>query len=106
VTKGAGGGPTYRRAPDVAEVLDDGRVVLLHLPSGRRTVLSETAGAVWQAVDAAGDAGAQAADVAPPLAARYEAELALVAFDISRLLEQLREAGLVTVLTASDGSAT
>ncbi len=102
MTEGTGGEVSYRRAPDVAEVLDAGRVVLLHLPSGRRTVLSDTAGAVWQAVAAAGDAGAQVADMAPALAERYGADPVVVAADISRLLVQLREAQLVTILAASE----
>ena len=106
MTEGTGGEVSYLRASDVAEVLDAGRVVLLHLPSGRRTVLSDTAGAVWQAVSAAGDSGAQVADMAPALAERYGADPVVVAADISRLLVQLREAQLVTILAASSEPAT
>jgi hypothetical protein len=98
VTEVPDAAPAYRRAPDVAEVVDDGRVVLLHLPSGRRSVLSDTAGAVWRAVGAAGAAGARAVDVSPDLAAEYAEDPARIAADVARLLQQLRDAGLVTVL--------
>ena len=96
----------YRRAPDVADVVDSaagGGAVLLHLASGRRTVLSETATAVWQAVVAAGRDGVSAGELAPPLAAHFGADPAVVHADVARLLAELLSAELLEPASTGDG---
>jgi hypothetical protein len=102
VTARSAGEVAYRRPAQVAYVVDhpqegaaDGVTVLLHLPSGRRTSLSPTGGAVWAALVAAGEAGASAAELAPGLAAAYGADPDQVEADVRGLLEQLAGEGLV-----------
>lgn len=95
MTSSAAGETAWRRPPHVAWVVDDGTAVLLHLPSGRRVALSETATAVWQALVGAGDAGLRVADVTPALAERFGADAAQVSADVQHLLDELLAAGLL-----------
>jgi hypothetical protein len=102
VTSAAEAAGAFRRARNVADVVDDvsgGRVVLLHLPSGRRRVLSDTATAVWQAVVAAGPAGARVADLAPPLAAQFGADPEVVERDVAQLMGELLAADVVELVS-------
>lgn len=94
MTSGPSGGPLWRRPAHVAWVVDDGTAVLLHLPSGRRVALSDTATAVWEALVDAGDGGLRVVDVVPVLAERYHADPGQVAADVEHLLAELAGAGL------------
>jgi hypothetical protein len=72
----------------------DGCAVLLHLPSARRTVLSDTATAVWLEVVAEPE-GADVDEVAVRLAERYGEAAARVTSDVEALVTELLAAGLV-----------
>ena len=99
----AAGGAAFRRPAHVAYVVDrpdgdrgaSGVAVLLHLPTGRRVSLSETATAVWLAVADSGQRGARVADLAAGLASRYGADQAEVAADVQRLFDELTAADLL-----------
>lgn len=85
----------FRRPEWVAHVLDQEaeppRAVLLHLPSGRRTALSETATRVWQEVVAAGPDGTDVPTLAATIAPDYGLTGDAIALDISALLVEMTE---------------
>jgi len=88
------------RRPDwVAHVLDDGRAVLLHLPSAKRRVLSPEATAIWQAVVASGSAGATPAEVTAEVQAAYPGtDPDVIAHDVAAFLDELLATDLVEVV--------
>lgn len=89
----AGASGRVRRPDWVAHVLDEAadppRAVLLHLPSGRRIGLSDTATTVWREIVASGAAGVEAADVARTIAPEYGVEPSAIVGDITALYDQL-----------------
>lgn len=91
VTTGVPG--RVRRPEWVAHVLDEAadppRAVLLHLPSGKRTGLSDTATRVWQEVVASGDDGVDVDTIAATLAAEYGADSTVVTYDVATLLTEM-----------------
>ena len=83
----------YACPADVAAADDEGRVVLLHLPTARRLVLSETASLIWAGlVD-----GRAPAEVAASLAAEYSTDPEVVSADVNRLVTTLQDQGLLAV---------
>lgn len=97
------------RRPDwVAHVLDDAadppRAVLLHLPSGRRIGLSDTATRVWQEIVDAGEGGIEAAEVAGRIAPEYGVATEAIVADIGELYGQLLEGEWVERVTPEGGS--
>ena len=93
VTDGASA--RVRRPEWVAHVLDDAaeppRAVLLHLPSGRRIGLSDTATRVWREIVDAGEAGIDATEVADRIAPEYGVATEAIVADIVELYGQLLE---------------
>jgi hypothetical protein len=93
VTDGASA--TVRRPDWVAHVLDEAaeppRAVLLHLPSGRRIGLSDTATRVWREIVDAGEDGVDADEVAERIAPEYGVETGVIVPDIVELYGQLIE---------------
>ena len=87
-----------RRPDRVAHVLDGERAVLLHLPTGRRVVLSPEATAVWQLVIASGLAGVSSDAVTATLAPRYATDADVIAADVHALIQQLAEQDLVELV--------
>jgi hypothetical protein len=91
-----------RRPEWVAHVLDEAaeppRAVLLHLPSGKRTGLSDTATRVWQEVVASGDAGIEVDTIAATLAAEYGADPQVVTHDVTALLTEMAAGEWVEVV--------
>ncbi len=84
------------RRPDwVAHVLDEAadppRAVLLHLPSGRRIGLSDTATRVWREIVDAGEGGVDAGEVAERIAPEYGVKTDAIVPDIVELYGQLLE---------------
>ena len=92
-------GARLRRPEWVAHVLDDGRAVLLHLPSAKRRVLSPEATAIWQAVVASGSEGATSDEVSAVVGAAYpEADPDVIAHDVGVFLGELLATDLVEVV--------
>lgn len=95
-------GPRVRRPEWVAHVLDDAvtppRAVLLHLPSGRRTGLSDTATRVWRAIVDSGADGVTAKRVADLLAPEYGVLPGAILGDIADLYGDLLEGEWVEVV--------
>ena len=91
-----------RRPEWVAHVLDEAaeppRAVLLHLPSGKRTGLSDTATRVWQEVVASGDEGIDVDAIAATLAAEYGADPQVVTRDVAALLAEMAAGEWVEVV--------
>lgn len=88
------GTEVHVRRPDwVAHVLDEAvdppRAVLLHLPSGRRTGLSDTATRVWQEIVAAGADGIEASVIAERVAPDYGVTPEIIESDVTALIVQL-----------------
>jgi hypothetical protein len=81
----------YACPPDVAAADDDGRWVLLHLPSGQRLALSDTASRVWDGLVE----GVDSADLAASLAQAYATDPDVVDRDVRALIDQLLAAGLL-----------
>ena len=82
----------YACPADVAAADDEGRIVLLHLPSARRLVLSETATRIWTGlVD-----GRAPGELSASLAAEYGTDAEVVARDVDRLVVDLLDQGLLT----------
>ena len=82
----------YACPADVAAADDEGRIVLLHLPSARRLVLSETASRIWTGlVD-----GRAPGELSASLAAEYGTDAEVVARDVDRLVVDLLDQGLLT----------
>ena len=67
----------------------DPHAILLHLPRGERIALSDTGTRIWQLIVAAEAPGTCVEEMAPVLAAEYNAPLDVVAADVSTLIEQL-----------------
>ncbi len=93
-----------RRPEWVAHVLDEAaqppQAVLLHLPSGRRTGLSDTATRIWQEVVASGADGIDAETIAALLAAEYGADPTIVTHDVTVLLTEMVAGEWVEVVPA------
>ena len=82
----------YACPADVAAADDEGRIVLLHLPSAQRLVLSETASRIWTGlVD-----GRAPGELSASLAAEYGTDAEVVARDVDRLVVDLLDQGLLT----------
>jgi hypothetical protein len=92
-----------RRPEWVAHVLDDTidppRAVLLHLPSGRRIGLSDTATRIWQEIVASGAAGVHLGAIAAVLAPEYGADPTIVQQDVAALLADMVEGEWVEVIS-------
>lgn len=86
-------GVRVRRPVWVAHVVDDAsgqpRAILLHLPRGERIALSATGTSVWGLIVETGQHGASAVEIAPTLAAEYDAAISLVEADVVSLIDQL-----------------
>jgi hypothetical protein len=81
----------YACPKDVAAADDEGRIVLLHLPSARRLVLSDTASRIWEGLADGRDPG----ELAASLASAYGTQTDVVAADVDRLVADLLERGLL-----------
>jgi hypothetical protein len=81
----------YACPPDVAAADDDGRWVLLSLPSGQRLVLSDTASRIWAGLVA----GTDSTELTEALADEYATDPDVVDRDVRGLVEQLVAAGLL-----------
>jgi hypothetical protein len=83
----------FRRPEWVAHVLDDSadppRAVLLHLPSGRRTGLSDTATRVWQEIVASGAEGVHLGVLVAVLAPEYGVDPTSITEDVAALLADM-----------------
>ncbi len=83
----------FRRPEWVAHVIDETaeppRAVLLHLPSGKRTGLSETATRIWQEIVASGTEGVSVSAIAAIVAPEYSADPAIIAHDVVALLNDM-----------------
>lgn len=86
---------TLRRPEWVAHVLDDAsdppRAVLLHLPSGRRTALSDSGTRVWQVIVAAGAEGTNGVNIGATLGPEYALDPTIITRDIAGLLTEMLE---------------
>ena len=106
VTDGANA--RFRRPEWVAHVLDEAaeppRAVLLHLPSGRRIGLSDTATRVWQEVVAAGSDGVQMGAITAILAPEYGVDPTIITHDVTALLADMVEGEWVEIVPDTDGS--
>lgn len=104
VNEVAGSAVRVRRPEWVAHVLDEAaeppRAVLLHLPSGRRIGLSDTATTVWREIVASGAAGVEAAEVARTVAPEYGVEPVDIVGDIADLYDQLLQGEWVEAVAA------
>jgi hypothetical protein len=82
-----------RRPEWVAHVLDDEaeppRAVLLHLPSGRRTALSDTGTRVWQVIVASEATGTTAVVIGEQLAPEYQADPSVITHDVAGLVAEM-----------------
>lgn len=100
--------PPLRRPAWVAHVLDDSsgepHAILLHLPRGERTALSPTATRFWQLIVAAGTPGARITELAPALAAEYDADPTVVERDLRALQVQLLDGEWVEPVGEDEGS--
>lgn len=95
-----------RRPEWVAHVLDEAaeppRAVLLHLPSGRRIGLSDTATRVWQEVVASGVEGVHLGAITAVLAPEYGVDPTIVTHDVATLLVDMVEGEWVEIVPSSD----
>jgi hypothetical protein len=102
-------GATRRvRRPDwVAHVLDDEaeppRAVLLHLPSGRRIGLSETATRVWQEIVAAGAEGTHVGAITAIVAPDYGVDPTIITHDVVALLDDMVAGEWVEIVPEHEG---
>jgi hypothetical protein len=84
-----------RRPEWVAHVLDDSvdppRAVLLHLPSGRRTALSDTGTRVWQVIVASGADGTDGVNIGAVLGPEYAVDPTIVTHDVAGLVAEMVE---------------
>lgn len=97
-----------RRPSWVAHVLDEAaeppRAVLLHLPSGRRIGLSDTATRVWQEVVASGADGIHLGAITAIVAPEYGVDPTIITDDVAALLADMLEGEWVEVVRGpSDG---
>ncbi len=88
-----GTSPRFRRPEWVAHVLDEAaeppRAVLLHLPSGRRIGLSDTATRVWQEIVASGAEGVQVGVITANVAPEYGVDPTIITHDVVALLDDM-----------------
>ena len=98
-----------RRPEWVAHVLDTAseppRAVLLHLPSGRRTALSDTGTRVWQVIVASGAEGVDGVNIGEILGPEYGVDPTIVIRDIGGLIAEMVEGEWLEVVPESDGEA-
>ncbi len=101
-----GANACFRRPEWVAHVLDEEaeppRAVLLHLPSGRRIGLSDTATRVWQEIVASGAEGVQMGAIAAIVAPEYGADPTIITHDIAALLAEMVEGEWVEIVRDSE----
>ena len=99
--------PRFRRPEWVAHVLDEAaeppRAVLLHLPSGRRIGLSETATRVWQEIVAAGAVGTHVGGITAIVAPEYGVDPTIITHDIVALLDDMVAGDWVEVVPEHEG---
>jgi len=81
----------YASPADVAAADDEGRIVLLHLPSARRLVLSDTASRIWEGLADGRDPD----ELTTSLAATYGTDQDVVRRDVDRLVADLLDRGLL-----------
>ena len=97
-----------RRPEWVAHVLDEvaepPRAVLLHLPSGRRIGLSDTATRVWLEVVASGADGCHLAAITEILAPEYGVDPSIIDHDVAALLADMVEGEWLEVVPDTAGS--
>lgn len=91
-----------RRPEWVAHVLDDSvdppRAVLLHLPSGRRIGLSDTATRVWKEIVASGAAGVHLGVMTAVLAPEYGVDPTIITEDVAALLSDMVDGEWVEIV--------
>lgn len=88
---------TPERAPGVCVAVLDGQAVLYDVGSARPVLLNTTASAVWVELDG----HRTVAQVAALLAARFDADPALVAADVVRTITEFAALGLVSLVVAA-----
>ena len=108
VTDVTDGAPRRFRRPDwVAHVLDEAaeppRAVLLHLPSGRRIGLSDTATRVWQEIVASGADGVHVGVITANVAPEYGVDPAVITHDVVALLDEMVAGEWVEVVPEHEG---
>lgn len=69
----------------------DGEIIVMRLDSGELLSLVDSAAAAWRLIDGSRDRAA----LAQALEAQYDADERRIAEDLSELLEQLQQAGLI-----------
>ena len=96
-----------RRPEWVAHVLDEAaeppRAVLLHLPSGRRIGLSDTATRVWLEVVAAGADGVHLGAITAILAPEYGVDPTIINHDVAALLADMVQGKWVEIVSDAEG---
>ena len=97
----------FRRPEWVAHVIDETaeppRAVLLHLPSGKRTGLSETATRIWQEIVASGTGGVQVGAIAAIVAPEYGADPTIITRDVVALLDDMVAGEWVEIVPEHEG---
>lgn len=105
VTPGVSG--RVRRPEWVAHVLDEEaeppRAVLLHLPSGRRTGLSDTATRIWREVVASGAEGVHVGAITANVAPEYGVDPTIITDDVVTLLGDMVAGGWVELVQEPEG---
>ena len=98
-----------RRPEWVAHVLDEAaeppRAVLLHLPSGRRTALSDTGTRVWQVIVASGTEGVDGVNIGRILGPEYGVDPTIITRDISGLVAEMVEGEWLEVVPTAGGES-
>jgi hypothetical protein len=98
-----------RRPEWVAHVLDEAsdppRAVLLHLPSGRRTALSDTGTRVWQVIVASGAEGTNGVNIGVTLGPEYGVDPTIITHDVAGLLAEMVEGEWLEVVPESDDAS-
>lgn len=99
--------PRFRRPDWVAHVIDEAaeppRAVLLHLPSGRRTGLSDTATRIWQVVVSAGAEGVHVGGITAIVAPEYGVNPTIITHDVVALLDDMVTGEWVEIVTEREG---
>jgi hypothetical protein len=97
----------FRRPEWVAHVLDEAadppRAVLLHLPSGRRTGLSETATRIWREIVAAGPGGVHVGGITAIVAPEYGTDPTIITHDVVALLDDMVAGEWVEIVPEHEG---
>ena len=73
------------------EASDPPRAVLLHLPSGRRTALSDTGTRVWQVIVASGAEGTNGVNIGATLGPEYGLDPTIITHDVCGLVAEMVE---------------